>query len=64
MKKTYREPSVAVAYIGTATVVCGSQGVSSSGAADDINYGGVDTEGTKDPASRRSHDVWEDEEEE
>ena len=56
-----REPSVAVAYIGTATVVCGSQGVSSNGAADDINYGGVDTEGTKDPASRR-HTVWDEEE--
>ena len=53
-----------MAYIGAATVVCGSRGVSSSGAADDINYGGVDTEGTKDPASRRNHDVWEDEEEE
>ena len=50
-----------MAYIGTATVVCGSQGVSSSGAADDINYGGVDTEGTKDPASRR-HNVWDEEE--
>ena len=29
----------------------------------DINYGGVDEEGEKDPASRR-HNVWDDEEEE
>jgi len=63
MKKTYIEPSVMVAYIGTATMICGSEDVKSSGDVDDINYGGVDEDGELDPASRRRRrDVWEDEE--
>ena len=61
MKKTYIEPSVVVAYIGTATMICGSQDVTSGGDVDDINYGGVDEDGELDPASRRRRDVWEDE---
>jgi len=62
MKKIYLEPSVVVAYIGTATIICGSQDIKSGGDIDDIDYGGVDEEGEKDPASRRRHDLWEDEE--
>ena len=65
MKKTYIEPSVMVAYVGTATMICGSGDVASGGDVDDIGYGGVDEEGELDPASRRQHrDVWEDSEEE
>lgn len=51
-----------VAYIGTLTMICGSQGVTSTGIDEDITYGGVDEDGQKDPASRRRRDVWEDEE--
>ncbi len=63
MKKAYIEPSVMVNYIGTAMMICGSGDVTTSGLNDPIGYGGVDKEGTKDPASRRHNDVWEDEEE-
>lgn len=62
MKKAYIEPSVMVNYIGTAMMICGSDGVTSGGDVKGIDYGGVDEEGTKDPASRRQYDVWEDEE--
>jgi len=41
-----------------AVMVCGSKDITSDKG---IDYGGVDEEGEKDPASRR-HDVWEDEE--
>ena len=61
MKKTYLQPSVMVAYIGTATIVCASEGVTSSDK--DIDYGGVDEDGDLDPASRKyRRDVWEYEE--
>ena len=63
MKKTYIEPSIMVAYIGTARLICGSGDVTSNGVENPIGYGGVDEEGTKDPASRRQYDVWEEEEE-
>lgn len=42
-------------------MLCGSQSITSDKG---IDYGGVDEEGTKDPASRKYHDVWEDETEE
>ena len=61
MKKTYIQPSLEMAIIGTATIICGSQDITSN---KDITYGGVDEEGKKDPASRRRRDVWDDEEEE
>ena len=61
MKKTYLQPSVMVEYIGTATIICASQDITSD---QGITYGGVDEEGTKDPASRRHRDMWEDEDEE
>lgn len=60
MKKTYRQPSVMVEEAVPLTFICGSMDVTSSN--DEINYGGVDVEGTKDPAVRRQRDVWEDEE--
>ena len=64
MKKAYIEPSVMVANIRTSMMICGSDGVTSGGDVKGINYGGVDEEGTKDPASRRHNDVWADEDEE
>ncbi len=62
MKKTYIEPSVMMAYIGTATIICQSAG---SGVSSDkgITYGGVDENGEQEPTSRRRNDVWEDEDE-
>jgi hypothetical protein len=61
MKKTYIQPSIMTAYIGTMNIICGSQDITSGKG---ISYGGVDEEGTKDPDSRRYHDEWDDEEEE
>jgi hypothetical protein len=61
MKKTYLQPSVVVAQMETMMVVCGSQDITSDNG---IDYGGVDEDGSKDPASRRlQRDIWEDEEE-
>ena len=60
MKKTYLQPSPEMVIIGTTTMICGSEGVSSDNG---IDYGGVDEEGELEPASRRRRrDVWEDEE--
>ena len=42
MKKTYIEPSVMVAYIGTTAMICGSQDITSDKG---IDYGGVDEDG-------------------
>ena len=59
MKKTYLKPSTEVVRIGTNTMICTSPGVKSNNG---IDYGGIDEEGVKDPASRRhSYDVWDDE---
>ncbi len=43
-----------------ATFICSSQTITSSN--EEIDYGGVDNEGTKDPEVRSYHDVWDDEE--
>lgn len=51
-----------VAEVELTMMVCGSQGVTSADV--DIDYGGVDEQGDKDPSARRRQDVWEDEEEE
>ena len=61
MKKKYMQPSTKMVIIGTTIMLCGSQSITSDKG---IDYGGVDEEGTKDPASRKYHDVWEDETEE
>ena len=60
MKKTYIKPFAATVYVQSTAMICGSKDVTSSN--EEINYGGVDEEGTKEPAVRRYHDVWEDEE--
>ena len=48
-----------VAKVEPLAMICGSKDVTSDKG---IGYGGVDEEGTLDPASRRRRDVWEDEE--
>lgn len=60
MKKTYIQPQIEVAIMRAMNIICGSDSITST---KDINYGGVDEEGTKDPSSRRGG-YWDDEEEE
>ena len=60
MKKEYISPSTDVTVTRAGTLMTAS-GVSDPDR--DIDYGGVDEEGNKDPASRR-YDVWGDDEEE
>lgn len=63
MKKTYIEPSIEMEDMEMEAIICSSQSITSKVVVDDdITYGGVDEEGTLDPASRRHHDIWEDEE--
>lgn len=59
MKKTYIKPSVEGDGMEPETIICNSV-ISAMG----IGYGGVDEDGTKDPASRRQWDAWGNEEEE
>lgn len=61
MKKIYLQPLAKVAQMTTENIICSSQGVQSNNG---IGYGGVDSNGTIDPASRRRRDLWNDEEEE
>lgn len=59
MKKEYIEPDTNVVETRPGTLM------TASGVCDtdkDIDYGGVDEEGNKDPASRR-YNTWDDEEE-
>lgn len=60
MKKTYTGPFIEMDSMETGLMICASGSVISSGTIDEITYGGVDEEGTLEPASRR-HDLWEDE---
>ncbi len=60
MKKKYMQPTTDIVQAELAMIVCGSQDITSNA---DIDYGGVDEDGDKDPASRRQN-VWDDEEEE
>lgn len=57
MKKTYLEPNTQVVTIDAGVILAGSVGVTSTKG---IQYGGVDEDGSLDPASRRSNDHWED----
>ena len=52
------QPSVEMGNMETEQMICSSPGVTSNNG---ITYGGVDEEGTKDPASRR-FDAWGEEE--
>lgn len=60
MKKVYIQPAVDTLLATTEMMICGSQEVKSN---KDIDYGGIDEEGEKDPASRRYKKQWDDEEE-
>lgn len=60
MKKIYETPRVEHILTENDSLLAGS--VQATGVGEDIGYGGVDNDGEKDPASRRSNDsVWEDE---
>ena len=58
MKKIYFQPSIKVVKTQLSCIICNSKDIQSNNG---IGYGGVDKEGTKDPASRR-YDNWDDEE--
>ena len=60
MKKAYLKPEIEQMSADLATLICGSQDITSDKG---IDYGGVDEEGTMDPASRR-YNIWEEEENE
>lgn len=59
MKKRYMAPESLLVETELLTMVCTSGGVKGEGTGSDIDYGGVDDEGKKDPAARR-YDVWKD----
>lgn len=61
MKKKYETPETMFVVTELPTMVCTSGGVVGEGTADDIDYGGVDEDGDKNPASRRQN-AWDDEE--
>ena len=63
MKKTYIQPQTFAAQMETEIFICTSKGVTSTIGDDDIDYGGVDENGGKDPSSRRRRSVWDEEEE-
>lgn len=58
MKKTYMKPVIDIDGMEAETIICASQGVTSGNG---IGYGGVDENGSKDPASRREFSVWDEE---
>ena len=58
MKKIYMKPSTEVVETKLTGLICGSNDITTDKG---INYGGIDEEGTKDPASRR-YDNWEEDE--
>ena len=60
MKKVYMQPAIEMVMTRPATMICGSQDITSDKG---IDYGGVDEEGTKDPSSRRYRDAWDEEDE-
>lgn len=61
MKKTYQQPFAEMANYGMEEMICASKDITSDYG---IDYGGVDEDGTMDPASRQNCSVWEDEENE
>lgn len=65
MKKNYMTPEVQMIAVRTINVIAGSPlgPINSDTLEGGVGYGGVDEEGTKDPAARR-FSVWDDEEEE
>ena len=62
MKKTYLAPQVLIVEVKGQQILAGSD-VSSTGLSGFNGYGGVDTNGTKDPSSRHNNGWWDDEDE-
>jgi len=60
MKKLYCQPYIKMVHIDYIRIVCAYSGVTSDKR---IGYGGVDTEGDLEGASRQRCSVWEDAEE-
>ena len=61
-KKDYVSPLMTTVQLDMVKLICASQDITSDKG---ITYGGVDEEGTLDPASRcRRRDVWDEDEEE
>lgn len=63
MKKNYIAPSTYIAILELQQMIAASDSITSTGDVTDITYGGSDTDGSKDPSSRR-RSQWDDEEEE
>lgn len=61
MKKNYIAPSSMIAYLEMQQMMAGSGVTGKVDETDAIGFGGVDTDGKKNPSSRRGN-VWEDEE--
>ena len=57
MKKNYIAPEMSMDDLSLGTIIAQSPGVTAPGQG--IGYGGIDTEGTKDP-SAKSRNEWED----
>ena len=61
MKKTYIKPTLMMADTELDTMICVSEYIYSDF---EIDYGGIDVGGLKDPASNIYHGVWGEEEKE
>lgn len=62
MKKTFLTPETETTCDAMMELLSSSPAVTSDDIG--IGYGGIDREGEKDPASRRRHSQWSDEDEE
>jgi len=62
MKKTYIAPKAMVQTVELQALLSASDPINNNGNGP-AGYGGVDTEGTKEPSARR-YSVWDEEEEE
>lgn len=63
MKKTYMKPETQTVSVLPMTMIAASDSINSE-QLEGVTYGGVDDEGTLDPASRRNRKMWDDEDEE
>ena len=61
MKNKYITPAIEIEMAEPEMMICGSQDITSDKG---IDYGGVDEEGTLEPASRRHFSVWDEDDEE
>lgn len=64
MKRLYTTPATWTEAMETTDMIATSNSVSAEIGSSTLKYGGVDVDGTMDPAARRFEvDIWEDEEE-